>query len=189
MSTRPDPESVTRLLREARAGGVGAAQALLPHVYAELHALAHGMFASERQGHILQPTAVIHEAWLKLAGHLGQLEDRRHFFVVASKAMRQVLADHARGVGAQKRGEGRQHVTLSDPMVSAQASDVGLVELDDLLTRLAALHPRHAQVVELRVLGGLTIEETAEALGVSHSTVEADWFTARSWLRTKLRGR
>lgn len=184
----PDSHTITRLLRDARAGDTGASEALLPLVYGELQGLANAIFSDERKGHTLQPTALIHEAWMKLAVHLEGVEDRRHFFVLASRAMRQVLADHARGKRRQKRGEGRQRVTLNDRIGDTDSSGIDLVEFDDSLTRLAKLNDRHAQVVELRILGGLTIAETAEALGVSHTTIEGDWFMAKAWLRTELTG-
>lgn len=186
----PNPQTITRLLQSARAGDTGAAKALLPLVYAELHGLANGIFSKERNGHTLQPTALIHEAWMKLAGRIDLLEDRHHFFVVASRAMRQVLADHARRVSRLKRGDGRKKVTLDEALGAPRVNGIDLVDLEDSLSRLSSLNARHAQVVELRMFGGLTIAETADALEVSHTTVEADWFTARAWLRNELgRGR
>jgi len=185
--TRSDVETITRLLREARAGQKGAAEALLPLVYDQLRGLAGAHFAREASGHTLQPTALVHEAWLRFAGHLDGLEDRQHFFALASRAMRQVLTDHGRGARRQKRGDGARRVTLQGELGEPAEAGLDLLEFADLLAKLEELHPRHARVVELRVLGGLTIDEAAEVLGVSHGTIEADWFTARAWLRTKLK--
>ena len=177
------PGEATRLLQAARAGDPGAADRLAELLYAELHALAQ---AQARPGGTLQPTALIHEVWLKLHGNLASLQDRRHFFAVASRAMRQVLANHARAARAQKRGEGRIGVTLDEHLgLNDDATDV--VALDDSLARLAALNERHARVVELRFLCSLSIEETAEALSVSTATVERDWAFAQAWLRRELR--
>ena len=185
--TSPDPQTITQLLDDIRAGEEAAPQVLLGLVYDELSALARALFSNERDGHTLQPTALIHEAWMKLGAHLDGLEDRHHFFVVASRAMRQVLVDHARRNRRQKRGDARRRVTLDEGLEEAASTAIDMVDLDDSLSKLAALNARHAQVVELRILGGLTIAETAKAIGVSHATVENDWFTARAWLRTELR--
>jgi RNA polymerase sigma-70 factor (ECF subfamily) len=183
--TSADPRTFTRLLRGARGGDASAGESLVPLIYAELGSLAAQLFAREPRRHTLQPTALVHEAWVKLVGHLGRIEDRGHFFALASQAMRQVLADHARRAATVKRG-GRRPVVTLDGSLAAGAGAVDVVDLDDSLTRLAALNPRHARVVELRVLGGLTIAETAAALEVSDKTVERDWFMARAWLRTEL---
>jgi len=184
----PDPHSITHLLKNARSDEAGAAESLLSFVYDDLRGIARAVFARERHGHTLQPTALIHEAWLKVAGQLDGIEDRRHFFVVASRAMRQVLTDHARRVKRDKRGGRRLRVTLDEGASVGTAANEGvdLVDLDDSLTRLSILNERHASVVELRVLGGLSIAETAEALGVSRGTVQSDWLTAKSWLRVEL---
>lgn len=184
-----DPQTITRLLRDIGDGRPQATEALLPLVYRELRGLAGSMFRDEREGHTLQPTALVHEAWMKLGGHLERLDDRRHFFVVAAKAMRQVLADHARARGRVKRSASGRRVTLDGELGAGPTDGFDLVDLDDTLSRLAELNARHAEVVELRVLGGLTIAETAAVLGVSHGTVEADWFTARAWLRKALERR
>ena len=186
----PPHSTVTRLLHAVQQGDDAAKDSLIPMIYSELHDIARGSFRNERHDHTLQPTALIHEAWLKLAGHLDRredaLENRRHFFILASRAMRQVLADHARSAVRQKRGDGRMRVTLDPADGARTASGFDLVELEDALSRLSKLNARHAQVVELHLLAGLTIPETAEALGVSRATVETDWFTAKAWLRTKL---
>ena len=180
------PETITRLLHSARAGEAAAGESLLAITYAELGQIARLHFSSQPLGHTLQPTALVHEVWLKLAGHLDRVEDRRHFFALASQAMRQVLADHARGRDRTKRGSGRPRITLDSSMGMADTTAIELVDLDDSLRRLATLNERHARVVELRIFGGLTIAETAEVLEVSHTTIESDWFTARAWLHTEL---
>lgn len=182
----PDPHTITRLLNEAQAGEESAVSALMPLVYDELGSLASRLLASERVGHTLQPTALIHEAWMKLAGHLDGVDDRRHFYALASRAMRQVLTDHARALQTQKRGARRPRVTLDDHLGGETTGGLDLVELDDLLDQLTRANPRHGRVVELRVFGGLTLTEAAESLGVSGATVERDWFMAKAWLRTKL---
>ncbi len=185
--TDNDPKStVTQLLRDVQSGETDASESLLDLVYDELRGLASALFARERDGHTLQPTALVNEAWLRLADHLDHVEDRVHFFAIAAQAMRRVLVDHARRCRRKKRGDGYQRVTLDDRLGWVQSEGYELVELDDSLTRLATLNPRHARVVELRILGGLTIAEAASVLGVSTSTIECDWFTAKAWLRTEL---
>lgn len=185
-----DPHTITRLLQGIRDGQEEAAHALLPLVYGQLHGLSEAIFLGENPGHTLQPTALVHEAWLKLAGHLDDLSDRTHFFAVASRAMRQVLTDHARSARRQKRGGSARRVTLDDHSggdgASGGRADLDLVDLEDSLARLADLNTRHARMVELRLLGGLTIAETASTLDVSHATVERDWVTVRAWLRREL---
>jgi RNA polymerase sigma factor (TIGR02999 family) len=162
-----EPHHITELLREARAGDASAVESLVPLVYAELRGLARASSSKAHKGHTLQPTALIHEAWLELAPHLDGVESRRHFCLVASRVMRQVLADHARRAGRRKRGDGLKRVTLDGALGSERAQ----------------LNARHGRVVELRVFGGLTIAETAEALELSHGTVESHWLTAKAWLR------
>ena len=182
-----DPKTLTALLEGVRAGRSDAAESLLALAYGELGRIARAHMPGERKGHTLQPTALVHEAWMKLAPHLDSVEDRRHFFAVASQAMRQVLTDYARRSNSQKRGDGNRGITI-DEALAAGGGDHGVdfVDLDDSLNRLASLNERHARVVELRIFGGLTIAETAETLEVSHGTVESDWFTARAWLRREL---
>jgi RNA polymerase sigma factor (TIGR02999 family) len=179
---------VTELLDRIALGDDGARDHLLGVVYEELRALAAAACASGERQLTLQPTALLHEAWLKLDGALAGFEGRKHFFVVAAKAMRQVLVDHARARRSQKRGGDRSRVALDDDLPTVAGSAPDLVHLDDCLRRLAELNERHARVVELRFLGALTIAETAEVLGVSHGTVENDWSMARAWLRRELAG-
>lgn len=181
-----DPRTVTRMLQRAREGEVHALDSLLPLVHDELGQLAARLFSRERREHTLQPTALIGEAWMKLAGNLGSVDDRAHFFAIASQAMRQVLADHARGLARIKRGGQAHRVALVDELGALDSAGIDLVDLDDSLSRLAELNARHGRVVELRVLGGLTIAETAKVLGVSDTTIERDWLMAKAWLRTEL---
>lgn len=183
-----DHKTVTKLLRDVRSGEEQATESLLAIVYDELRAVASALFANERSGHTLQPTALVHEAWLKLAPHLDHVEDRVHFFAIASRAMRRILIDHGRRARRQKRGAGRKRVTFDEQGSWPKPEGIDLVDLGEVLARLATLNDRHARVVDLRILGGLTIPETAQVLGVSHTTVEADWFMAKSWLRTELSG-
>ena len=183
---RPTPSDVTMLLASAREGDESAAERLLPIVYDELSDIARGVFARQQPGHTLQPTALVHEAWFKLAGNLDGAKDRTHFLVIAAKAMRQVLTDHARGRGRQKRGGDVQRVTLNAFSEPAHGGDFDLVALDDSLRRLAELDERQARVVELRLFGSLTVPEVAAALGVAKSTVDEDWAMAKAWLRREL---
>ena len=182
-----DPRSVTELLERARGGDQGAEDAVLEVAYTELRSLAAGVFSRERAGHTLQPTALVSEAWLRLAPHLDRVQDRVHFFALASGTMRRVLIDHERQRSRQKRGGDWARITLDDHLGSARPEGIDFVELNDLLERLSALNARHARVVELRIFGGLTIAESAQVLGVSDTTIETDWFTAKSWLRAELK--
>jgi RNA polymerase sigma factor (TIGR02999 family) len=168
---------------------------LLPLVYGEMRRQAARYLRSQPPGHTLQTTALVHEAYLRLVGPDGAGADwqgRAHFFGVAAQAMRSILVDHARARRAAKRGGGLRALTLSAAEAAgtrangAVESEVDVVALDEALARLAALDPRQARVVELRYFGGLNIEETAYTLGVSHSTVEREWRTARLWLRREL---
>ena len=155
-------------------------------VYARLRALANKYLGLERAGHTLQPTALVHEAYLRLADQDGSaIEDRAHFCAIAAIQMRRVLADHARRVRAQKRGGEWGRVTLAG--VAEKSADVDIVALDDALEKLSRIDERQSRVVELRFLGGLTVEDVATALDVSRSTVEAEWRMARAWLITELR--
>ena len=183
---RSDPKTVTQLLQRVRIGDTEAASSLLPLVYDELRSLALAVFSGERLGHTLQPTALIHESWMKLAGGLGGVHDRKHFFAIAARAMGQVLTDHARTQQRQKRGGSRNRVTLDEQLMTGHVEGPDLFDLEDSMQRLAALNQRHARVVELRIFGGLTVPETAEILQVSTATVERDWFVARAWLRREL---
>jgi RNA polymerase sigma factor (TIGR02999 family) len=177
------------LLAAARGGDESAASALLPLVYDELRATARRLLGPRGRNHTLQPTALVHDAYMKLTRNRGDWENRRHFLCVAAKAMRQILSDHAAKRRAKKRGGAWQRVTLDGALVADPASSapvVDLVALDGALSELAAADPRGAKVVELRFFTGMTIEEVAEAIEASVSTVKEDWRTARSWLRWRL---
>jgi RNA polymerase sigma-70 factor, ECF subfamily len=186
----PDaPTAVTILLRDIReTPGPEARERLIEAVYPELRRLAGRLMRHERQGHTLQPTALVHDAYVSLVGpDDANFENRAHFFGAAARAMRRILVDHARAHAAQKRGGGFTHVPLDEALGHGAAGNVALLELDDALERLAALDPRAVQVVELRVFGGLTVPETAAALGVSARTVDGDWGMARLWLARALK--
>lgn len=186
-SADPQNHQVTQLLLRVQEGDQSAAEDLLPLVYGQLKGIARAMFSRQSPGHTLQPTAVVHEAWMKLAGSLDQLTDRRHFLIIAGKAMRQVIADHARGRMREKRGGNYQRVTFDGSLLgSKQGGGMDLFELHDSLTKLASLNQRHARVAELRLFSGLTLVETSETVGVSLRSVEADWAMAKAWLRTDL---
>jgi RNA polymerase sigma factor (TIGR02999 family) len=181
------PEETTRLLAQLEAGDGEAAAELLPLVYKELRAVADSFFRRQPADHTLQPTALVHEAYLRLIHHKdANWSSRAHFFSVACKAMRQILINHAERRAAVKRGGDRQKLTLSEGLVPAQQREVDLLALDEALTQLFALSERMGKVVELRYFGGLTIEEIAHVLGVSKRTIEGDWQTARAWLRRAL---
>jgi len=179
--TQPGSHRVTQLVRRLGAGDSGVAEELLPLVYDELRAVANGLFARQPEGHTLQPTALVHEAWLKLAGNSKALEGRSHFFSVAAKAMRQVLTDHARARRTERRGNALRKVTFDDDLVGNQR-DCDLVDFDDALTRLGAANERHARVVELRLFAGLSLPEIATVLGVTPRTIQLDWRAARAYL-------
>lgn len=178
---------VTRILLDARDPDVaGVTERLAEALYPELRRLAASLMRRERQAHTLQPTAVVGEAYLRLVDQdRVEWKDRAHFMGIAARVMRQVLVDHARRHRAAKRGVGMQRVTLGED-VGVVSPVVDLLVLDETLTRLAALDERGARVVEMRVFGGLTVEETAEALRVSRRTVDKDWAIARMWLAREL---
>jgi RNA polymerase sigma factor (TIGR02999 family) len=179
-------QTVTELLHIWGAGDAGALDRLLPVVYDELRHQARRYLRREAVGHTLQTTALVHEAYLRLVDQRrARWETRSQFFGVAAQLMRRILVDHARGHYAAKRGGNAFQVPLEEGL-AAQDSDVDLLALDEALTRLAALDPQQARVVELRYFTGLGIEETAETLGVSPATVKRDWAMARAWLRRQL---
>ncbi|MFT4513529.1 MAG: RNA polymerase sigma-70 factor (ECF subfamily) [Planctomycetota bacterium] len=177
---------LTEYLSDARNGNATAVASVLAIAYEELGRLAQGHLRQERANHTLQPTALVHEAWMKLGADIAKVENRTHFFAIASQAMRRVLTDHARGRNRLKRAGKQLRVTLDESVAAPSNHGFDYVELDDVLTRLTQLNSRHARVVELRVFGGLTIAEAASVLDVSHTTIEKDWAFARAWLRTAL---
>lgn len=185
----PDPHEVTQLLLAWSEGDKAALGQLMPLVYGELRRLAQQHLRRERAGQTLQTTALIHEAYLRLTdASRVRLENRRHFFGAASRLMRQVLTDLARERSRRKRGGAAVQVSLDEAMVISRQRDEGLLALDEALTALAEFDERKCQVVELRFFGGLSVEETAEALGISVGTVHRDWRLARSWLARRLEG-
>jgi RNA polymerase sigma-70 factor (ECF subfamily) len=162
---------------------------LLPLVYDELRIIARGRLHHERQGHSLQATALVHEAYIRmLAGDGPSWNDRGHFFSAAAEAMRRILIDHARKRGRDKRGGGRIQVTLGDVEGVAGLPFEDLLALDDAIQRLEGQDPRMAEIVRLRFFAGLSVEETAKALEVSERTVKRDWAVARAWLFEAMRG-
>ncbi len=175
---------------QASEGGAPAAlDGLTPQLYAELRRLANRALAGERRDHTLQPTALVHEAFLRLLGQRAAWQNRAHFMAVAGRVMRRVLVDHARRRLASKRPDPRARVTLSG-LTDGAREDVDVLDLDVALGRLARFDPRAARVVELRGFAGCTSEEAAALLGISEATVARDWRMARSWLRRELqRGR
>ncbi len=165
-----------------------SADELLPLVYGELRAMAEKKLRGEPHGATLRPTSLVHEAYLKLVDQTRvDWKGRAHFLGVAATLMRRIVIEHARGRKRQKRGGGWRRITLSDAVALSTRPDVDLLELDEALTRLAATYPREARVVELRVFAGMTIDETAEAIGISARAVDEDWAIAKAWLRRELR--
>lgn len=182
-----DAVDVTRALQRLREGDAKAHDEILPVVYEQLRSLAASQFKG-RAGHTLQPTALAHEAYLRLAGQ-GEstgFESRNHFLAVAATAMRQILIDHARKSGSHKRGGDRARVSLTDADPGVAARDVDIIALSDTLERLAELDPRQARLVELRVFGGLSAPEAAEMMGTSLRTIEREWRAVKAWLRNEL---
>lgn len=176
-------QPVSELLVRWRQGDQEALQALLPMVYDELRRIAHHHLQAEREGHTLQSTALVHEAFLRLVVQEPlRLDNRAHFFAVASHLMRQILVDYARKHHAGKRGANNVTLSLNEAVASSRRRELRLVELDDALNALGALDERQSRIVELRFFGGLSIDETSQVLGVSPATVAREWSTARAWL-------
>ena len=177
-------EDITALLESYREGDEAALGRVVPLLYAELRRMAARYLAGERTNHTLGPTALVHEAYLRLAGQRdGKWENRSHFLACAALAMRHILVDHARRHRSEKRGSGHQSVPLEETHLVASWFDENIIALDDALSRLQSLSQEQAKVVELKFFGGLTNEETAEALGISEASVRRDWTVARAWLR------
>jgi RNA polymerase sigma factor (TIGR02999 family) len=182
---------VTQLLDAAAAGDPHAAADLLPLVYAELRALAAQRLAAERADHTLQPTALVHEAYLRLVGsdRPQDWNGRGHFFGAAAEAMRRILVESARHKRSQKAGGGRQRLDLDHVDPAVAGPDLDLIALDDALVKLERKDRRKADLVKLRFFAGLTVEQAARALGIAPSTADEDWAYARSWLRLEIGGR
>jgi RNA polymerase sigma factor (TIGR02999 family) len=190
-TTQPDDATgrdVSVLLRAWSGGDQSALEKLTPIVYDELHRQARRYMRRERPGHSLQATALVNEAYMRLVGYTRmRWQDRAHFFAVASQVMRRILVEHARRHNL-KRGGDVPHVSLDEAALVGADDDVDLVALDDAMTALARLDPRKMRVVEMRFFGGLSVDETAEVLGVSPVTVKRDWRAAKVWLYRELAG-
>ena len=182
------PESITQLLVDWSYGDQKALDKLMPLVYSELHRLASNYLRRERPTHTLQPTALVNEAYLKLIVQKNaKWQHRAQFYGVAAQLMRRILVDHARQHQAAKRGgSDQQKLSITSAERLVQQPEVDLMALHEALKELATLDPQQERIVELRFFGGLSIEETAEVLGIGHATVERDWKMARAWLRRKL---
>ena len=179
---------ITGLLRAWSNGDPSAIEQLAPLVYAELRKLAHRQLRRERQGHTLESTALVHEAYVKLVGQKDpNWQDRCHFFAVSCRIIRRILVDYARASQRQKRGGGAVRLALEENIDLPAQKSLDLIALDDALRDLEKLDPQQSRVVELRFFAGLSVEETAEALHISRATVNRDWVTARAWLLREIR--
>jgi RNA polymerase sigma factor (TIGR02999 family) len=179
-------DEITQLLTEINNGNRDAEARLMPLVYAELRRLAAHYIRQERPGHSMQATALVHEAYLRLVDQRGDWKSRAHFFGVAAQMMRRILVDHARAKIAEKRGGGREKVSLDEALVFSEQPSVEILALDEALTRLEEWDPRQSRIVELMFFGGLNEEETADVVGVSTRTVKRDWSMAKAWLYKEL---
>jgi RNA polymerase sigma factor (TIGR02999 family) len=182
-------ENITQLLLKWSDGDQAALDQLMPLVYDELRKLARSYLRRQGNNHTMQPTVLVNEAYLRLVNQRQvSWENRAQFFGLASKLMRNLLVDYARQRGAAKRGGGDYHMSLTfaEKVIPQSQSEIDLIALDEALNKLAALSPQQSKIVELRFFGGLTIPETASAIGVSHATVEREWSAARAWLYSQL---
>jgi RNA polymerase sigma factor (TIGR02999 family) len=181
------PQQVTELLRSWRKGDRQALDELMPLVYEELRRIAHRYMQRERPGHSMQTTALVNEAYLRLAGSEPvEWQDRAHFFAISATVMRHLLVDRARARGYEKRGGGARQVSLDEAAIVSPAHDLDLLALDEVLEKLATIDERKSRLVELRYFGGLSAGETAEVLGVSEITVKREWLKAKAWLYREL---
>ncbi|HEU4479747.1 MAG TPA: sigma-70 family RNA polymerase sigma factor [Pyrinomonadaceae bacterium] len=181
-------EGITQLLINWGKGDQAALERLMPLVYSELRRLASNYLRRERAEHTLQPTALVNEAYLKLVDQRNaKWQNRAHFFGIAAQLMRRILVDHARQRQAVKRGGAEQHrLSITSAEAVVKQPEIDLLALNEALEELAEMDPQQSRIVELKFFGGLSIEETAEVLGISHATVERDWKMARAWLRRQL---
>jgi RNA polymerase sigma factor (TIGR02999 family) len=183
----PSPSNVTEMLHDWSNGDREVFDQLVPVVYEELRRQAARYLRRERPGHTLQTTALIHEAYIRLIDQKNvHWQNRAHFFAIAAELMRRILVDHARSHQAAKRGGGDINLPLEEAMIVAEGREVDLVALDEALERLAAIDAQQSRVVELKFFSGLSVEETAEVLGVSPRTVKRDWNVAKAWLRREI---
>jgi RNA polymerase sigma factor (TIGR02999 family) len=181
--TRPAPEEVSQLLKEWSNGDEAALDKMMPIVYQELRRLAHHYMRRERPGHTLQTTALVNEAYLRLANYKKmRWQSRAHFFAVAAQVMRRILVEQARSKNFAKRGGGAQTISLDETAVISAGRSAEVIAVDDALTELESWDPRKGKIVELRFFGGLSIEETAQVLKVSPTTVQREWRSAKAWL-------
>ena len=181
------PEEVTRILNDLSAGNPAAPDRLMPLVYEELRRLASRYLNRERPDHTLQPTALVHEAYLRLVDQTQVTwQNRAHFIGVAAQMMRRILVDHARLHKVEKRGGHRRKLSLDEAVSFEERRDVDLIALDDALADLGRLDPQQCRIVELRFFAGLTLDETAEVIGISRSTVKREWVMAKAWLYDQL---
>jgi len=179
---------ITQILTQLRNGDETAADRLLPLVYDRLRDIARGQFRRERKNHTLQPTALVHQAYLQMVEHDAvDYQARTHFFATAAKIMRQLLVDHARAKMRQKREGSRRRLPLYDDVLTLER-DEDVLDVEEALQKLAVIDPRQATIVELRFFGGLTVEEVAAVMKLSKRTVEAEWTMIRAWLRKELSG-
>ncbi|MBS1792801.1 MAG: sigma-70 family RNA polymerase sigma factor [Acidobacteria bacterium] len=184
--TEPEAQEVTRLLLSLNDGNREAVDALVPLVYAELRRLAAHYLKNERAEHTLQPTALVHEAFLRLVEQETAWQNRTHFFAMAANLMRRILVDYARAHAAEKRGGAAEKIALEDAFVFVKEKPSEVIALDAALEELAKIDPRRSRVVELKFFGGLNHEEIAKVLGVHVNTVLRDWNLARAWLKTQI---
>lgn len=182
----PPSASVTQLLRAWRNGESAALDELTPLVYDELHRLAGAYLRHERKGHTLQTSGLVNEAFLRLIDQTVDWQNRAHFFGIAASMMRRILVDYARTRRAQKRGGDEIHCALDEALDEAEAQDADVIALHDALLSLEQFDPRQSRIVELRYFAGLTIQEVAEVMQLSDSTIEREWNTARLWLKREL---
>jgi RNA polymerase sigma factor (TIGR02999 family) len=186
--TTPAPEEVSQLLREWSNGDQAALDKMMPVVYQELRRLAHHYMRKERAGHTLQTTALVNEAYMRLA-HYKKMrwQSRVHFFAVAAQVMRRILVEQARSKKFEKRGGGAQKISLDETAIVSAGRSAEVIAVDEALTDLESWDPRKGRIVELRFFGGLSIEETAEVLKVSPTTVQREWRAAKAWLYRAIR--
>jgi RNA polymerase sigma-70 factor (ECF subfamily) len=184
------PQGVTQLLISWRNGDTAALDQLMPIVYEELRRLAKRYMGRERRDHTLETSALVNEAYLRLADQsTANWQNRAHFFAVAAQVMRNILIDHARSHHYEKRGGGAQKVSFDDALILTEERAAELVALDDALTSLAAVDPRKSKIIELRFFGGMNIDETAEVVGLSPTTVQREWRAAKAWLHRFIEGK
>ena len=187
MMTNPDPTELTELLRDLADGKDEAREKLLPLVYDRLHEVAERVFNRENPGHTMQPTALVHDAWMKLVENdRGVWANRAQFFAVGATVMRRILTDYARARGRAKRGGGAERISIVADAIASPSTGADLLELDVVLQKLKQLDERQHSIVELRFFSGLSVEEVAECLELSRRTVEAEWTMVKAWLRREL---